>query len=235
MKGNYSKKSIRSYLAHLPRLNIREANYIAGFMDADGSIMIQRINEKRFRLQANISNRNLAVLQWIKSKCGDLGYIEIRRHDLKNDKWACAYALGLSSTIAEWLLRQIEPFMIVKREQALLAFRFCHLRNQTYFGGAKGAKIYHDLFPQFAEIYKRVQTLNKRGISYRTSKKQAGELQKNPNSSAVGNLQPSHPKVRNLFDWMEGSEANRRGSTANKTNTSARRETDDMVRTCGKP
>ena len=190
MRGKNERKA---EIDHLPMLTEIEAAYIAGFVDADGSIMIQRFSKKYFRLLVNVSNRNIEVLQWIHLKTGCLGFIDTRKHDLKNEKWSRAYALVLSIQIAEWLLRQIEPYMIVKRIQASWALYFCDLRASTRCGGIKGARLYSKLFPQFAEIYWKMQELNRPN---RTPKKESGELQGSPNANGEGNLQPSLGKLR---------------------------------------
>jgi hypothetical protein len=188
-----SKNERKSDIDHLPMLTESEAAYIAGFVDADGSIMIQRFNKKYFRLLVNVSNRDLEVLQWIHNKTGFMGFMDERKHDLKNKKWSRAYVLVLSIQIAEWLLRQIEPYMIVKRIQASWALYFCDLREKTRCGGIKGARLYSELFPQFAEIYFQMQRLNRPN---RTPKKESGELQGSPNANGEGNLQPSLGKLR---------------------------------------
>ena len=189
----YGKNERKKQIDELEPLTEVEAAYIAGFVDADGSIMIQRFGPERFRLIVNMSNRDLDVLHWIYLKLGGLAYFDERKHDLKNKKWSRAYALVLSRHTAEWLLRQIEPYMIVKRLQASWALYFCDLKKLTECGGKKGAKVFSTIKSTFFEIYQRMQELNH---SYRASQRESGELQGSPNSKAVGNLQPSLGKLR---------------------------------------
>lgn len=105
-----------------------ESAYIAGFCDGEGMISISRhfiVQRGRRRLTESytlvvrISNGHKGVLDWIKSKVGG-AVIEKpmkppnRRHWLFSQK----------SNRAVQLLKKLLPYLIVKREQALVAIEF---------------------------------------------------------------------------------------------------------------
>jgi hypothetical protein len=96
-----------------------EANYIAGFLDGEGSIMINRRcdNKNSFglRLAFAQSVKGQNILEWIHEKIG-VGNI--------NKKGLCGLFLMCNSEAAETLLKQIVNYLILKKPQAELAIKF---------------------------------------------------------------------------------------------------------------
>ena len=97
--------------------------YIAGFLDGDGSIFLQLVRRKDYvygyQVRASIvfyqkTNQKL-ILRWLKHKLR-LGYVRDR-----NDGLSEYTIVGLREVKS--ILKEIEPFLLLKRKQAKLAIR----------------------------------------------------------------------------------------------------------------
>ena len=94
-----------------------QAAYIAGFLDADGSIfMYQRRNKVAIRVA--FSNNDLSVIAWIYEATGIGGVVDW--HD-GHENHAIRYQSQANGEAALTLLQQVEPFLVRKRKQASLA------------------------------------------------------------------------------------------------------------------
>lgn len=103
-----------------PRIKISDLAYIAGFLDADGSLMFQikkrkdTKNKKRFMLTICFYQdaRNEKVLYWIRKKL-KIGYISKR-----SDKITELRINGYKTV--EGILKMLLPYLKVKRKQAMI-------------------------------------------------------------------------------------------------------------------
>ncbi len=102
--------------------------YTAGFLDADGAIMatIEKHQEKRFgyriRITVKITQRDLSRLRWFRRRF----QIGILRCNRTTYDWIIR-----DQVHSELFLRQIVPFLKVKRTQALRALALLRKRNVT--------------------------------------------------------------------------------------------------------
>ncbi len=101
--------------------------YMAGFLDADGSIGIYKhhIPGKKgdsqyqvYQLKVSISNTNRDVIEFLQGEFGG-SIIEISRSKKK-----ISFELRFNPRESEALLRQILPYLIVKKRQASIALSF---------------------------------------------------------------------------------------------------------------
>lgn len=98
-------------------LSVADAAYIAGFIDGEGSIFLEKRKNKA-SLRLSVSNTNKAVMDWIIEKIG-VGVVHSGRKQSEKNKQVHIFILSGESV--ETLLKQIEPYLIVKKEQAKLA------------------------------------------------------------------------------------------------------------------
>lgn len=97
--------------------------YIAGFFDGEGSPTITKPCKTMptHRLYVNIGQTNRQILEEIKELYG--GYISTdRRNNLLHRK--VYYQLNLKCRMAERFLRDIYPYIRVKKTQVDIVFRF---------------------------------------------------------------------------------------------------------------
>lgn len=115
------------------------AAYLAGFMDGEGSFSIVKtyqINERkdgskhkciRYHLHIKIANTNLPVLEWIVLHFG--GQISAKKD--WSPKWKKRYDWTLTGhSRMEVMILALLPYLLIKREQALVALEFARLNGQ---------------------------------------------------------------------------------------------------------
>ena len=100
--------------------------YIAGFIDGEGSVGLNRCNTRKrfcYRLEVQVMQVDKRPLEFIQQHFG--GSISLRKHD--NPKWNDCWHLIFADKAAEKILRGILPYLIVKREKALVAIKYREL------------------------------------------------------------------------------------------------------------
>ena len=111
-------------------LSEKDAAYIAGFLDADGCICLHTIHNKTishpgrkptYTLRVHIVNTFPGVIEWICMKVGT-GCIWIKKPAILRHKQIYTWRINGEKAIN--FLRQIYPYMKVKRLQAEIAFEF---------------------------------------------------------------------------------------------------------------
>ena len=132
-------------LTNVKLLSKTEAAYIAGFLDADGCLVLQVKQRKEkdtgrkkihFHPIIGFANNRIKVLQYIQRKCGGFG--SIKSKNILADR---SFDLKFSSSVIRWLLPQIIPYLILKRNQAELLKEYCKITNKV-----KGGKIKSNLW-----------------------------------------------------------------------------------------
>lgn len=132
-------------------LTIAQAAYIAGFMDGEGSVILymRRDSVALRAVFANCDPRPLAYMQEV------TGAGNLTEKGVKDDtKHRGAFFTAFNSTAAYTLLKQIEPYLLIKREQALLGIEF--------FERIKDPALKADRTWQY-EYRERLQHMNRRG------------------------------------------------------------------------
>lgn len=130
-----------------------QAAYIAGFLDGEGSIILFR-RRAGVVLRVSFSNSYLPVLEWLKetTKTGTCVTTKTRRSDIHKP----GHLLSLNTRPAYMLLKQIVDYLIIKKEQALLAIEFY---DKLEVPALKADKSWQ------YEYQDRMKALNKRGVN----------------------------------------------------------------------
>lgn len=113
-------------------LTIQQACYIAGIVDGEGSIMLvvrKSVREPSVHLRVSVSNTYHPLLDWLTEVTG-IG----KSYEVDNQKYNRSTKLGglwkTQGEAAEGLLKQILPYLIIKRRQAKVGLMFQRrLRN----------------------------------------------------------------------------------------------------------
>ena len=156
------------------KVNEKEIVWLAGFIDGEGYIGIERQRKKETAKQAAsllyhpyliIANSNYDVLEIIKGYAG-YGYIyEVKRKKSKsrheNEKPGFQYKLTKMNNL-KILLKALRPYLRLKQRQCDLLLDFINLRQKAkrIYGPFRGATFY----TIEEEIYQKLRTLNKRGL-----------------------------------------------------------------------
>lgn len=99
--------------------------YLAGFFDGEGTISIKSVQGKWVSLKLQMSNLNWDVVSLFKKVFG--GYAFEGRNNGK-----AFYHWGITSHKASSCLSRLEPYLIIKKEQAQLAIQFQTLKRPRY-------------------------------------------------------------------------------------------------------
>lgn len=154
---------------HYKKISLADTAYIAGFIDADGSIQM-RIKKEQDNIQISpmieASNTNREVLEWIKSMLYEK---DINSHFVQDpvqkrfDKRykRTLYHLYISGRFrVKYLLKKIIPFLHVKKRRAGLLLEYI----QTHNWGKKNSK--HDL-KIILKFKKEIDSIRKKHIEQR--------------------------------------------------------------------
>lgn len=143
--------------------------YAAGFLDGEGCITIgkarQTGNPQRlyYTLNVTAANTNLAVLQRLEKTYGGS---TLGRADHIAKGWKQGYRWRVSSWGAVAFLKEVMPFLIVKRRQAEIALEF--QQNMRHSGNRWS--VLSDRECEYREkLYWEIRKLNERGPSHARS------------------------------------------------------------------
>jgi len=144
------RKNLDAYEGGMPftgsvigHLSETEKGYLAGIIDGEGCIMLARHLGKRgkyvYHVYVAIANTSVALHHWLEQRLPGAGYVRQRRRvkvDARSTSnqplWRTGYDWIISGNrVAMVLLREITPYLVIKRAQAeLLAGGYLHLSEE---------------------------------------------------------------------------------------------------------
>lgn len=95
-----------------------EIRYLAAIIDGDGDIGINKSNERRYRIILEVGNTSELLVHYLQKTYGGNAHGPYKsKHKNRKDRflWKC------STKEAIKIIKQIEPYLIIKQEQATLA------------------------------------------------------------------------------------------------------------------
>jgi len=128
-----------------------ERGYIAGFLDADGSITVNR--REYGSVVINFSNTNPSIIKYIAKLCGSKVYAQYRRKGNRRTLWR----VQINAKNAASLLKDILPFLKVKKKQAKLAIEF-----ETTHNKVRCIKPTKEVIKKRIKIVSEIRKLNKK-------------------------------------------------------------------------
>lgn len=141
------------------KLTETEKAYIAGILDGEGSISIIRVKSRSntykydFYPKVRVQNTYFPIISWLKEK---IGIGSIYHGKQRNPKWKSLYQWQILSNQAQELLREVRPYLRIKKELADLVLGF---RKNEHNGYPRSSEVYQ----MQDELYYRMKALNKRG------------------------------------------------------------------------
>ncbi len=135
--------------------------YLAGFVDADGSIVVNRWLDNRYQrhryiTRICISNCDRQIMNWLVSEFG--GSVSMaNRNAPKNHR--TLWRWSLSGLKARPILRNILPYLRLKQKRAELALQF--IRTMRKEGG--GEQLAPAVVAKREVIFKHITRMNQRG------------------------------------------------------------------------
>ena len=101
-------------------VKIEQIAYIAGLIDGEGSINISKKGGRYFWLTVDIGTTDKRLLAWLLENIG--GHVRVSTK--ANPKHKTGYHWTLCSKQAKKLLQLILPFLIIKKEEAIIGIQF---------------------------------------------------------------------------------------------------------------
>src|SRR3990167_2808111 len=154
-------------------IDYMDNQYAAGFFDADGCVMIKNNRrDKQFPIEANVSNTYFKVLEFFLEKYG--GTIDDVGADYrKNTNWKRIWRWRIVNKPALPFLKQILPYLIVKKERVELAIYFWELAYKKhpykYVSSQKWINWKSAINDsELLELFQKMSFLNKRGLQKNT-------------------------------------------------------------------
>jgi hypothetical protein len=160
---------------------IMESNYIAGIVDGEGSILINKRNDanNHYSVKVEIPNTNLDLLRYIRNitKLGDIIKESRRKINCK-----IVYVYNVKSYEYKKFLIPILPYLVIKKRQAELMLQYISLRkaNKEYPLNDEEIEIKEN-------IYEEIKPLNKTGQTYLHEVEKFPKLQGNLKELTEGN------------------------------------------------
>ena len=156
-------------------LSREDAIYIAGFLDGEGWIGLQK-NPIRadkwaytyYFVRVGVSNTNKEILEWLQAITGK-GYIRVNKSNLKLPNRKPCWMWDLSGTDAVELIKLVHPYLKVKKKvvESILEFRQM-IDSQKKERMTSKRKYKQPVSEEFnkkrEELYLNVRKLNKRGL-----------------------------------------------------------------------
>lgn len=148
--------------------------YVAGIIDGEGTITICRseytTNRKAengrparqyhttgFSLKISVKNTDLKLMKWLKSRFGGEWYADKGKQPIN---WKSSYAWYYGAESKQDFLLAILPYLIIKKEQALIALEFLRIGNIQNPEKRQG-------------LYEKIVALNQRGKLVETNTQDA--------------------------------------------------------------
>jgi hypothetical protein len=155
--------------------------YLAGLIDGEGSFGITKhkantTREFYFYPYISISNTNEVALRFVKEKLGDIGNLHCvttkKRKMINYWKPAFQFCIGKRKQILE-IIPKILPYLIIKKEHALILLEFCRQREKkgrifTHTEKGRFKKgIYQINYDDYDfQLFNKLREMNKRGKQY---------------------------------------------------------------------
>lgn len=152
-------------------LSYKDLNYayLAGFIDADGSIGIVTIksnNKIRYRIKLSAHNCKKEPIDFLYTIFGG-GKIRLKKTGKAklHDNWRPCYEWMITSNKAAQAIKELLPFLKVKREQAELCLKLDEINKQHSSCKRRwNPELSSKIDKQFAEFKSKINELNKRGL-----------------------------------------------------------------------
>lgn len=124
----------------IQQLSETEIAYIAGLMDGEGTICMNRTKTRlgdqgaRFRARITVAaTTSLDLISWLTAKLG-IGKYEVGHRNL--DRHKQGWAFKPSEKTADALIERCLPYLVIKKRQAELYLRYRAIQRSLYRKGA---------------------------------------------------------------------------------------------------
>ena len=110
----------------------QDSAWVAGFLDGEGCIHVVHTREQRY-LRVSAPNTHLPSLEHLRALVGGSIYPK-KVKEVHQDAWEW----NVAGTTARDMLREIVPYMVTKRQEALIAQEFPISNHMAWHDGKRG-------------------------------------------------------------------------------------------------
>ena len=156
--NKHQRDTSRKIVMTIPTLEVKDAAYIAGIIDGEGCICIRSVTSRGcsyFQSRLIIGTSSSSLAEYLTRVTGT-GFRRTHSHAQKAN-WKPMFRWELGSLQATELLKQVLPYLQIKRVQAELFIELTELKLKSKPG-------YRFAEERQLEIVERIQKLNQRGI-----------------------------------------------------------------------
>ena len=187
-RGSAVRMRVASREACRPRSREPSSMYLAGFIDAEGSLMITKSSSStdaraHYRARISVANTKRVVLESIQRAYGGILVMQPSREP----RWNHAYPLVWTGGMAGEILAAVMPYLRIKQEQAEILQDFLRHQRGTRQGRTAGgfAPLPDGVIAFRDALCNRVRKLNARGPTPAPSpiRREAGTSNRLPQSS----------------------------------------------------
>ena len=147
----------------MKNLTETEKAYIAGILDGEGCIGIDKIKSRSnihpfdFKIRIIVTNTNENIICWLKTVVGaGCAYVDGKPF---SEKWNVVHRWQIVSEQARDFLMQVYPYLRIKKDIADLVLELPKLKTQTKYYG-RSQQEYESQF----QIYSLAKARNTRGV-----------------------------------------------------------------------
>lgn len=134
--------------------------YLAGIIDGEGCISIRKWQQRNkywiYSLTLDVGNTNRILTDWLSDNFGGTVILFHSKNPRHNDR----YCWRLSQGKAGIIIKKVLPYLLIKKEQAVLALEY----RKTFLKG-NTAGLPSKIVLQRDKMIEKMHKLNKRGIS----------------------------------------------------------------------
>jgi len=136
--------------------NEAQLAYLAGIIDADGTINIYRSGKrprKDYNVRFYVVNTNKTLIDWLQSNFGGMVY----SRQPKNPAWKIKYEWVIERRVFDLIAKAILPYVVAKQKQLKLALRFRESFQTRYRVLPSDVRIFRE------QCFHQMKSLNLRG------------------------------------------------------------------------
>ena len=127
--------------------------YAAGFMDGEGCINVSSCRTSTY-IRVLIVNTNREVLELFQQRWGG----DIKQNKQQKAHWKVSYTWRVSYAACQQFLKDVYPFLVVKKKQAEAAFTF------LFYQPGKGKRWTTEGLEEANKAILAIKQLNKKGV-----------------------------------------------------------------------
>lgn len=112
------------------KLSDAQRGYLAGIIDGEGTIRIVKTTDKYYAPFIQITNTNMAIMEYLERVLGDIGHLYIENPNLRKPNHKTKLVFNLASVQGvKAVLEGVADLLVIKKSQGKLALDFIRYKE----------------------------------------------------------------------------------------------------------